>query len=90
MPTPTLVFAAIFATLLGAAFHFIIGGSLRRLLLYLWASWVGFGLGHFIGVFFGINALNVGTLRLLSAFLGAITALVAVWLLARARSTSAK
>lgn len=89
MPTPTLVFAAILATLLGAAFHFIMGGSLRRLLLYIWASWVGFGLGHFIGVFFGINALNVGTLRFFSAALGAIAALVAVWLLARAR-TSAK
>lgn len=89
MPTPTLVFAAILSTLLGAAFHFIIGGSLRRLLFYIWASWVGFGVGHLVGMISGINALNVGTLHLLSALLGTIAALVAVWVLTRVR-TSAK
>lgn len=85
MPTPTFVFAALLATLLGAAFHFIIGGTLRRLLTYILASWVGFTVGHIIGVVLQINALNVGTLRLLTATLGAAAALVAVWILTRAR-----
>lgn len=86
MPTPTLVFAALLATLVGAVFHFIIGGSVRRLLFYIWASWVGFGVGHLVGVLIGINALNVGTLRLFSALVGALAALVAVSFLARART----
>jgi hypothetical protein len=85
VPTPTFVFAAIFATLIGAAFHFIMGGTLRRLLAYIAASWLGFTVGNIIGVVLQINALNVGTLRLLSAILGAVTALIAVWILTRAR-----
>lgn len=83
MPTPTLVLAMILATLHGAVFHFIIGGSFRRLVLILLVSWAGFGVGHIIGVLFGINALTVGTLRLLSASLGAVAALAAVWILTK-------
>ena len=83
MPTPTLILAIILATLHGAVFHFIIGGSFRRLVFILLVSWAGFGVGHIIGVLFGINALTVGTLRLLSASLGAVAALAAVWILTK-------
>lgn len=89
MPTPTLTLAFILATLIGAVFHFIIGGTFRRLLLYLWASWVGFGVGHIVGVLFSIDAFSIGTLRLFSATLGAGAALGAVFLLTRVRKSTA-
>jgi uncharacterized membrane protein YeaQ/YmgE (transglycosylase-associated protein family) len=77
VPAPTLTFAFILATVLGALFHLIMGGDARRLALFLLAGWIGFGLGHLIGTALGINLFNVGTLRLVSATLGAIIALVA-------------
>jgi uncharacterized membrane protein YeaQ/YmgE (transglycosylase-associated protein family) len=77
VPAPTLTFAFILATVLGALFHLIMGGDARRLALFLLAGWIGFGLGHLIGAALGINLFNVGTLRLVSATLGAIIALVA-------------
>lgn len=87
MPTPTLTLAFLLATLIGAVFHFIIGGNFRRLLLYIWASWIGFGVGHLMGVLFHIDAFSIGTLRLLSATMGAFAALVTVVLLTRVRKT---
>ncbi len=89
MPTPTLTLAFILATLIGAVFHFIIGGNFRRLLLYLLASWIGFGVGHIVGVLFGIDAFSIGTLRLFSAVVGASAALAAIFLLTRVRKSAA-
>lgn len=77
MPGPTLTFAFIIATLIGAVFHFIVGGDARRLILYLLCSWIGFGLGHVLGTVLAIDFLNVGTLRAFTATLGALIALVA-------------
>jgi uncharacterized membrane protein YeaQ/YmgE (transglycosylase-associated protein family) len=85
VPAPTLTFAFILATLLGALFHLLMGGDARRLALFLLAGWIGFGLGHVIGTALGINLLNVGTLRLVTAVLGAIIALVAAALLTSSR-----
>lgn len=70
LPTPTFVFALIVATLLGTLAHFIFGGDARRLVLFLIVAWVGFALGHVLGVAFRIDILNVGTLRLFAALLG--------------------
>lgn len=75
MPGPTVVFGFILATLLGAAFHLVFGGDARRLAVFLLAGWAGFGIGHVAGVLFGINLLNIGTLRVVSASFGALVAL---------------
>ncbi len=77
MPSPTLAFAFILATLYGAAFHLIFGGDVRRMAVFLLASWIGFALGHIIGVMFAIDIFNIGALRIVSATLGALVALVA-------------
>lgn len=77
MPTPTFIFACLAATLIGAAFHLVVGGSGRRLALYILAAWVGFAVGHGIGVVLQINLVNVGTLRAVSAIGGALIALIA-------------
>ncbi len=77
MPSPTLTFAFILATLFGAAFHLIFGGDARRLAVFLLSSWIGFGLGQIIGVTFQINVYMIGALRVVSASLGSIVALTA-------------
>jgi len=78
---PTTIFGFILATLFGAGFHIIMGGDARRLALFLLAGWVGFAAGHLIGVVFGINIFNIGTLRIATASLGAVLALVAAHVL---------
>ncbi len=85
MPSPSVVFGFILATLYGAIFHFILGGDARRLALFLLAGWLGFTLGHIFGVIFGVSALSIGPLRAFSATLGAWLALLAARLLTSSR-----
>jgi hypothetical protein len=77
VPGPTLTFAFILATLMGASFHLIVGGEARRLALFLLSGWVGFGVGHLVGVALQIDLFNVGTLHLFTALAGAFIALMA-------------
>ncbi|MCC6801509.1 MAG: hypothetical protein IT319_01395 [Anaerolineae bacterium] len=92
MPTPTLTFAFILATLFGAAFHLIFGGDARRLAIFLLSSWIGFGLGQVIGVMFQVDIYNIGALRVVSATMGSLLALVATTFLTskRMRKRSAR
>lgn len=85
MPGPSVTFGFILATLFGAAFHLIVGGDARRLALFLLAGWVGFALGHIFGIVFQVNMLNIGTLRIFTASLGSIIALLAAYLLTSSR-----
>ncbi len=76
MPNPTVTLGFIIATLFGAIFHLMMGGDARRLALFLLSGWIGFGLGHFLGVIFNINILPIGTLRVFTASFGALVALI--------------
>src|SRR5262249_27041139 len=42
MPSPSVTFGFILATLYGALFHLVLGGNARQLALYLLAGWLGF------------------------------------------------
>ncbi|MCA9993622.1 MAG: hypothetical protein H6666_02280 [Ardenticatenaceae bacterium] len=81
-----LVLGFFLATAYGAGFHFIMGGPARRILLYVLASWVGFGLGHIVGDLLNIDTLKLGAVHLFSASLGSWIALLASWLLTRHES----
>lgn len=83
---PTTVFGFILATLFGAGFHILVGGDARRLALFLLAGWIGFGIGHVLGVIFSINVLNIGTLHTVTAVLGAVMALLAAQVLTNNRN----
>ena len=88
MPGPTTTLGFIVATLCGAVFHLVIGGDARRLALFLLAAWVGFALGHTVGVVLGIDMLNIGPLRVVSAVVGAFVALVSTHILTFRRMAS--
>jgi hypothetical protein len=81
LPGPTATFGFILATLYGAGFHFVVGGDIRRLALFLLSAWLGFSLGQTLGTLFMINMLNIGTLRVVTATVGALIALMAAHLL---------
>ncbi|HVU14235.1 MAG TPA: hypothetical protein VHD90_23310 [Phototrophicaceae bacterium] len=86
MPSPTLTFAFILATLYGAVFHLILGGDARRLAFFLLSSWIGFGLGQMAGVTLQIDVFDIGALRVVSATLGAFVALIVATLLSARRA----
>ena len=73
MTIPSLIFAFLIASLYGALYHLIRGGGLGRLLLFLIFGWLGFALGHLLGIWQGWVLLPVGELNLglstLSSFL---------------------
>ena len=77
MPSPSVIFGFILATLYSATFHFLLGGDARRLALFLLAGWLGFTLGHVFGVIFGVSMLSIGPLHTFAATLGAWLALLA-------------
>jgi uncharacterized membrane protein YeaQ/YmgE (transglycosylase-associated protein family) len=88
LPGPNTTLGFILATLFGAAFHLMMGGDARRLALFLLSGWIGFSLGHLLGVVFEINILNIGTMRIFAASIGAIIALVAAHVLTNNHRTS--
>lgn len=77
-----LILGFLLATAYGAAFHVILGGSLRRIFYYLLAAWLGFIIGHIAGEWFNIHLLELGAVNLLSASVGAWAALLISWWLA--------
>ncbi len=78
----SIVLALLLSTAYAAVFHFLVGGPLRRLLLYAFASWLGFTMGHLVGQALGISWLKLGPLYLLSASIGSWLALIGSWWLA--------
>lgn len=74
-----IVLGFLLATAYGAAFHLIIGGPAKRILVYVLASWLGFTLGHLLGDLLNIEFLKLGTLHLLTASLGSWLFLILSW-----------
>lgn len=78
MTIPAYIFAFLSASLLGALYHLIRGGGLGRLFLYLLFSWVGFALGHFVGIWQEWILYPIGQLDLGVSTLGSLILLVGV------------
>jgi len=76
MTIPTLIFAFLIASLLGALYHLARGGGPGRLFLYLLFSWIGFALGHFVGIWQGWILFQIGQLDLGMTILGSLFLLV--------------
>lgn len=85
MPSPSVVFGFILATLYGATFHLIFGGSTRQLAVYLLAGWLGFALGHIFGAISGVRLFSIGPLNTFAATVGAWLALFATRFLSKRR-----
>ena len=74
-----IILGFLLATAYGTAFHFIMGGPAKRILLYVFAAWVGFAIGHVVGDLINLELFKLGVLHLFSASLGAWIALIASW-----------
>ena len=76
MTLPSFLFALLIALVYGALYHLIRGGSFWRLLLYLFLSVFGFGLGHLIGIWRGWIVIPLGTINLGLSSLGSFLFLI--------------
>jgi len=77
-----LVMGFLLSTAYGAGFHLLLGGPARRIPTYLFASWLGFAIGHFLGDLADFEFLKLGALHLFSASIGAWLTLLLSWGLA--------
>ncbi|HZD10705.1 MAG TPA: hypothetical protein VE553_05120, partial [Candidatus Binatia bacterium] len=59
-----MVLAFLLATAYGAGFHLIMGGPARHILVYVFAAWLGFTAGHFLGDFLKVDILDLGAVNL--------------------------
>jgi hypothetical protein len=81
MTFPAFIFGVVLSTVYGTAFHFWKGGSLKRLLLFVFLAWLGFWIGHFAGGALGWKFMAIGPLNAGMATLGsAIFLFVGEWL----------
>lgn len=72
MTYPAFLFGTLISLSLSAFFHFIFGGDLKKLLLYLIVGWVGFWAGHSIANQFSWFFLEFGVIHLGAAIIGEI------------------
>lgn len=75
MPGPDVIFAFIVATLLGSVFHLIFGGDARRLVIFLFAGWIGFSIGQMLGETMDFDPLKIGQLHVVTALAGGLVTL---------------
>jgi hypothetical protein len=78
---PAVYLGLLIATLLGAAFHLLRGGTLARLLLYLSTAWVAFFAGNWISGLLHWELGRVGSLNLFPAILATLIGLTAASIL---------
>ena len=76
MPSSVFAFAFVLATMYGLGFHVFMGGSARRMVLFVVTSWIGFLLGQYIGDFLLISIFRIGIVHLLPATLASFAFLV--------------
>lgn len=63
LTAPAVFYNFLLASFFGSLFHFWKGGTGARLLLNLILSWIGFGLGHLLGEFWGVDQLLIGPVQ---------------------------
>ncbi len=87
MTLPALLFGVVLSTAYGTAFHFVKGGSLSRLVLFVLFAWAGFWGGHILGGQLGWHFAAVGPLNTGMATLGSAIVLFAGEWLSRVQVT---
>lgn len=76
MTIHTIILAIVIATLIGAVFHLLRGGSIHRLGLHLLAANLSFFLGHWLSQLINWELLRVGAINLFPALLAALIGLI--------------
>lgn len=76
--SPALLLSALLSTAYGAVFHLWRGGDVRRLMVFVVAAWIGFGVGQLLGALIGWPAGRIGEVHVVLASIGSLAALLVV------------
>lgn len=76
MTIPSILFAFLIASLYAALYHLIRGGGPGRLILFLLFGWIGFVLGHLVGIWQEWILLPMGQLNIGMSTIGSLVLLV--------------
>ncbi len=60
MTLPAFIFGSLIAVLIGSLFHLVVGGNLRKYILFLFFTWLGFWIGHYISNRMSFTIWRVG------------------------------
>lgn len=81
MTPASYVLGFIIASIIGCAFHFWHGGSLKWLIFFNLLAWIGFWLGHFLGKLVGLQFIPLGPINFGPALISTIIVLfLGFWL----------
>ena len=81
MTWASVLLGIVLSTLYGALFHFLRGGSLGRLFLYIVLAWIGFWGGHVFADLANLSLIRVGPLNAGIATIGSFFFMLAgYWL----------
>jgi hypothetical protein len=86
MTLPAFLFGILVSTLYGALFHFLLGGGIGRLFLYILLSWIGFWCGQAVANWTGWTILSAGSLHLGLASMGSALFMLAGYWLGKVRA----
>lgn len=81
MTLASFFLGTVIASVFGCAFHFWHGGGFKWLLFFNLLAWIGFWLGHFVGILVRIRFLSLGPINFGPAVIGTIVVLfLGFWL----------
>jgi hypothetical protein len=72
MTIPAFIFGSFFSLLIGSFSHLILGGNLKKLILFLILGWIGFWAGYLLASQIGISFLQIGPLNLGVSSIGSV------------------
>lgn len=81
MSGPGLLLGILIAAFIALVYHFIMGGSIRRMGQHILAAVVSFFAGHLLSEFIGQQILRFGTLNLLPAIMASVIGLITATIL---------
>ena len=76
MTLPSLLLALLIALLYGALYHLLRNGGIGHLLMYMGLSAIGFGIGHLVGIWLGVDFFPLGQINLGFASIGSLLVLI--------------
>ena len=74
--SPAIALGFVLSSAYAALFNLWQGGTVRALLHFLLAAWLGFAAGHMLGEIAGIQWLVIGQLNIVSGSIGAAAAML--------------
>jgi uncharacterized membrane protein YjjP (DUF1212 family) len=79
MTFPAFLIGSLISVLLASLFHLIVGGNLKKYLSYLFFSWLGFWIGHYLGNRLSFTLWKMGILDIGFCAIGSVLLMLLIY-----------